>query len=34
VGEGRVDVRVIRDRWGAAVEVIDKQGEVEIVVRK
>lgn len=34
VGDGRVDVSVIRDRWGAAVEVIDKKGEVEIVVRK
>lgn len=34
VGEGQVDVSVIRDRWGAAVEVIDKQGDVEIVVRK
>lgn len=34
VGGGQVDVSVIRDRWGAAVEVLDKRGEVEIVVRK
>ena len=34
VGDGRVDVSVSRARWGAAVEVIDKQGEIEVVVRK
>jgi hypothetical protein len=34
VGKGRVDIGVIRDRYGAAVEVMEKYGDVEIVVRK
>lgn len=34
VRDARVDLSIMRGRWGAAVEVIDKQGEVEIVVRK
>jgi len=34
VGDGRVDLSIARGHWGAAVEVIDKQGDVEVVVRK
>lgn len=34
VGDARVDMSLIGDRWGAAVEVMDKHGEIEIVVRK
>jgi glycogen debranching enzyme len=34
VGDARVDLHVVRRRWSAAVEVVDRQGEVEIVVHK
>jgi glycogen debranching enzyme len=34
VADAQVDLSVMRGRWGAAVEVIDKQGEVRVVVRK
>jgi glycogen debranching enzyme len=34
VGDGRVDLRIVRGRWSAAVEVVDKQGDVEVVVHK
>jgi glycogen debranching enzyme len=34
VGDGRVDLHIVRGRWSAAVEVVDKQGDVEIVVHK
>jgi glycogen debranching enzyme len=32
VGDAQVDLYIVRGRWGAAVEVVDKQGEVEVVV--
>jgi glycogen debranching enzyme len=34
VGEARVDLCVVRGRWSAAVEIVDRQGEVEVVVHK
>ncbi|HKA56928.1 MAG TPA: amylo-alpha-1,6-glucosidase [Candidatus Binatia bacterium] len=34
VGDARVDLSVVRGRWGAAVEVVDRQGDVEVVVHK
>ncbi|HEV8711651.1 MAG TPA: amylo-alpha-1,6-glucosidase [Candidatus Binatia bacterium] len=34
VGDARVDLYIVRGRWSAAVEVVDKQGDVEIVVHK
>ena len=34
VRDALVDLRVVRGRWGAAVEVIDKRGDLEIEVRK
>lgn len=34
VGEAQVDLYLIRGRGSAAIEVVDKQGEVEIVVHK
>ncbi len=34
VRDARVDLSIARGHWGAAVEVIDKQGDVEVVVRK
>jgi glycogen debranching enzyme len=34
VGEARVDLRVHRGRFGAAVEVMAREGDVDIVVRK
>jgi hypothetical protein len=30
----RLDLSIARGAWGVAVEVIDKEGEVEVVVRK
>lgn len=34
LGEARVDLAVERGRYGVAVEVIDKRGDLEVVVRK
>jgi glycogen debranching enzyme len=34
VGDGHVDLSVTRGRWGAAVEVVDKHGEIEVIVRR
>lgn len=34
VRDARVDLSIARGHWGAAVEVIDKEGDVEVVVRK
>ena len=34
VADARVDLRVNRGHFGAAVEVMDREGDVDIVVRK
>jgi glycogen debranching enzyme len=34
IGDTQVDLHIVRGRWSAAVEVVDKQGEVEVVVHK
>lgn len=34
VRDARVDLSIVRSQWGAAIEVIEKEGDIEIVVRK
>jgi glycogen debranching enzyme len=34
VGDSTIDLCVSRGRWGAAVEVLDKRGQVDVIVRK
>ncbi|GIW42161.1 MAG: amylo-alpha-1,6-glucosidase [Candidatus Binatia bacterium] len=34
VGGARLDLAVHRGRWGAAVEVVEKRGDVDVIVRK
>jgi glycogen debranching enzyme len=34
IGDAQVDLYIVRGRWSAAVEVVDKQGEVEVVFHK
>lgn len=34
VGDSKIDLSIGGGKWGAAVEVLDKRGQVDVVVRK